>query len=148
MTSAVLIGVVVVMFLIFGVILSRRQSERKKEAIEDLQREKEALAPLSIQALAEEEAADLGLAQILGADRVPPVILLKVWKRDSSVVERCRSKELLRYEVRAGVDPTLATEPDVKLVCDDESAQTPSPAAPSGDSENDQDLDEHESEEE
>jgi hypothetical protein len=147
MTSAVLIGVVVVMFLIFGVILSRRQSERKKEAIEDLQREKEALAPLSIQALAEEEAADLGLDLIQGAEGIPPVILLKVWKRDSGVVEQCQSNDLLRYQVKVGIDPALATEPDVNLVCDGESTQPLAPATADG-IDDDSDLDEHESEEE
>ncbi len=55
MTAAISIGLVLVVFLAFGIVLSRRQSERKREAIDDLQREKEALAPVSIQALAEEE---------------------------------------------------------------------------------------------
>lgn len=120
MTAAVLIGVVLVVFVVFGVVLSRRQSERKREAIADLQREKEALAPVSVLALAEEEADDLGLAQIRGAEGISPVVLLKVWKDNKWVVDRCPSRDQLRYTVADGVDPTMAAEPDVGLVCDGE----------------------------
>lgn len=148
MTSAVLIGIVVVVFLIFGVVLSRRQSERKREAIQDLQREKEALGPVSVQALAEEEAAELGLAGIAGAEGVPAVVLLKVWKSNSSVVERCPSRDQLRYQVADGVDPAQAAEPDVTLVCDAELAPSQADHRALEEFADDTDLEEHESEEE
>ncbi len=118
MTAAALIGIVLLVFLAFGVFLSRRQAETKRQAIQDLQREKEALGPVNVKALAEEEAAELGLAGIRGAEGIPPVVLLKVWKSSSAIVERCASKDQLRYELAPGVDPTLAAEPDVTLVCD------------------------------
>jgi hypothetical protein len=149
MTPGVLIVIVVVVFLVFGIGLSRRQSERKKEAIQDLQREKEALGSVSIQALVEEEAADLGLAGISGADGIPTVILLKVWKSNSSLVERCPSREQLRYQLAEGVDPQNATEPDVTLVCDGELASPPPRDTPPEDrAKDDVEMDEHESEEE
>lgn len=130
MTAAVLIGIVLLIFLVFGVVLSRRQSERKREAIADLQREKESLGPVSIQALAEEEAADLGLAGIRGADGIPPVVLLKVWKGSTSTVEQCPSRDQLRYKLASGVEPSVASEPDVTLVCE---GQTSDPAADDAD---------------
>lgn len=148
MTAGVLIVIVVLVFLIFGVVLSKRQSERKREAIKDLQREKEALGPVSIQALAEEEAAELGLSRIAGAEDIPTVILLKLWKSNAVLVERCPSRDQLRYQVTEGVDPAQATERDVTLVCDGESTKvtpldsTPEPMA------DDIDLEEHENEEE
>jgi hypothetical protein len=145
--TGVLIGIVVVVFLIFGVALSRRQSERKREAIKDLQREKEALGPVSVQALAEEEAADLGLAGVAGAQGIPAVILLKVWKSNASVVDRCPSKDQLRYQVAAGVEPSQATEPDVTLVCESELVQ-PSKDVAVPEATGETDVEEHESEEE
>lgn len=120
MTPALLIGAVLIVFVVFGVILSRRQSERKREAIADLEREKESLAPVSIQALVDEEVADLGLRSITGAEEISSVVLLKVWKSSSSIIERCSSKDLLRYVVAAGIDPAMASEPDVTLECDGE----------------------------
>ena len=111
-----------VVFVVFGVILSRRQSERKREAIADLQREKDSIAPVSIQALVDEEVDDLGLRNIPGAEEIPSVVLLKVWKSNSSIVTRCPSKDLLRYTVAEGIDPAMASEPDVALTCDGELA--------------------------
>ena len=146
MTAGLLIVVVVFVFLVFGFALSKRQSQTKKEAIESLQREKEALAPVSIQTLAEEEAAELGLAQIHGSEGIPTVILLKVWRSSADVIARCSSRDQLRYQVRPGVDAALATEPDVTLVCDGELAP-PQPEASNVTDDDDEDFSEHEVEE-
>lgn len=119
-----MVGLTVAVFLVFGVVLARRASETKKEAIADLQREKEALAPMSLRALAEEEARDLGLHDMPGAQGVPPVVLLKVWKSHEELRLRCPSEDLLEFVVADGVDPADATEPDVYVRCKGQASES------------------------
>lgn len=116
-TTATLIIMTVLILFVLGVFLSRRQRATKLAAIEDLQKEKEAIAAVSLRDLAEEEARDLGLPEIEGADDVPLVVLLKVWRNAAHVREAC-PHERLRYVIREGVVPSEAAEPDVQLVCD------------------------------
>ncbi|MCB1245900.1 MAG: hypothetical protein KDB69_01380, partial [Acidimicrobiia bacterium] len=117
MTVGIAIVIALAVLFGFGIVLSRRASERKKEAIADLQREKEALAPVSLRSLAEDEARDLGLPDMPGADGIPPVVLLKVWKEAALIRERCASPDDLRFVLADGVEPENAVEPDVRLDC-------------------------------
>lgn len=127
MTIGITLGLALLIFFAFGIILARRQSETKKAAIADLQREKEALASVNVRALAEEEATDLGLPTVRGAAGVPLIILLKVWKAHEELRARCPSPDLLEFVVADGVAPADATEADVHLRCDG-AIRSPSPA--------------------
>ena len=113
-----LILVVLLVFIVFGVVLSRSQSATKKAAIADLQQEKEALGTIDLRALARDEAQELGLFDIRGSDEISPVILLKIWKDSDDVRATCPSRSDLRFAVADGIDPALVTLQDVSLVCD------------------------------
>ncbi|KAA3637836.1 MAG: hypothetical protein DWP92_07205 [Armatimonadetes bacterium] len=108
-------------FVTWAIMLSRQQSQRKKEAIASLQEEKESLRAFSIHALVEEEVADLKLLEIDGAEDIPVEVLLKTWNTNQDIVAKCRSRESLRFTTAEGVQPGNATERDVDLVCDDPS---------------------------
>jgi hypothetical protein len=116
--TGALIIVVLVVFIAFGVVLSRSQSATKKAAIADLQKEKEALGTIDLRALARDEAVDLGLFDIPGSQEVSPVVLLKIWKGSHEVRANCPSQSDLRFQIAEGIDPGLATLQDVSLVCD------------------------------
>ncbi|MEZ5175381.1 MAG: hypothetical protein R2823_04165 [Acidimicrobiia bacterium] len=109
----------IVAFVAWAIALSRRQSERKKQAIASLQEEQEQLTPFDIHALVDAEVADLGLRAIEGSDGIPSPILLKVWNTSADVVKRCPSRDLLRFVVASGVAAAEAADTDVTLVCDD-----------------------------
>ena len=112
MTVALIIIAVIV--VVGGtVMLSRTGSQRKKEAIADLQREKEALRVLDILDLVNEEVRETGIAELPGAEGIDPVVLLKVWKRDR---EACGEGEG-RFVVSDGVEPSAAKEADVIFEC-------------------------------
>jgi len=83
--------------------------------------------PKSIFDLMQEEAEELGLAQVPGGDELEMPVRLKVWKRDAEIREACRGS--VRYMVAPGVAPSTATEDDVTLDCDD------GPAGRAGDAE-------------
>lgn len=117
--APVVISALIVGFIAWAIMLSRQQSQRKKEAIASLQEEKESLSAFSIHALVEAEVADLGLAEIDGAKDIPAEILLKTWNTSQHIVAKCRSRESLRFTTAEGVQPGNATERDVDLVCDD-----------------------------
>ncbi len=113
MTGPLIIIVVVIVVVGGMVMLSRTGSQRKKEAIADLQREKEALRVLDILDLVNEEVRETGIAELPGAEGIDPVVLLKVWKRDR---EACSEGEG-RFVVSDGVEPSAAKEADVMFEC-------------------------------
>ena len=117
-TTGFLIMTVLVVFIGFGIVLSRSQSATKKAAIADLQREKEALGTIDLRALAHDEAVELELFDIPGSEDVSPVVLLKIWKSSKDIREHCPSRNDLRFQIADGIDPGLATLQDVSLVCD------------------------------
>lgn len=117
----VLIGAGVIGFIAWAVMLSRQQSQRKKEAIASLQAEKEGLPAFSIHALVEAEVTDLKLSEIDGANGMPPEILLKTWTANQHIVSLCPSRDSLQFTIADGVQPADATEDDVTLVCNDPS---------------------------
>jgi len=77
--APVLISALVVGFIAWAIMLSRQQSQHKKEAIASLQAEKESLPAFSIHALVKAEVADLRLFEIDGASGIPVEVLLKTW---------------------------------------------------------------------
>lgn len=117
--TVVVIVVVVAGFMAWAVSTSRRQSERKKQAIADLQEQQEQLATFDIHALVADEVDDLRLREIIGSAQIPDSILLKSWKQSQSVVQGCPSSDMLKFVVADGVDSSAATGDDVVLVCDD-----------------------------
>ena len=112
-------GLVVIAFVWWAIRLSKRQSEAKKEAIAQLAEEQEQLAAFDIHALVRAEVDDLGLREVNGATDVADSVLLKTWNQSRDTVSRCSSRDMLRYVVREGIDPTTALDDDVELVCDD-----------------------------
>ena len=110
-----LIIVVIAIVVVGGmVMLSIAGGRRKKDAIADLQREKDSLHTPGILDLVNEELHEAGVTDLPGADGISPVILLKVWKRDN---EHC-SEQAGRFVVADGVEPSAATESDVTFVCE------------------------------
>ena len=104
----------IVAFVVIGFILARSTSSRKKQAVESLKAEKEAVGHYSILDLVTDEVDDLGLRSISGAEAIPPDVLLKVWK-DAKPVRGDADTEHLAYVVAEGVTPADATAEDVTL---------------------------------
>jgi len=109
----------VVAFVVIGVVMSRQTKQRKKEAIEDLKREKKEVGSTDIFSIVTAEVEDLGLRSISGADDLQPEVLLKVWKDNANVVERCDDRANLRFVLAMGVTAQEARSTDVTLVCDE-----------------------------
>ncbi len=109
--------IIIVIVVIGGMIMiSRSGSQRKKEAIADLQREKDSLHTPDIFELVDQEVRESGITDLPGAEGIDPVILLKAWKRDR---EDC-DEQTGRFVVADGVEPSAATETDVAFECDAE----------------------------
>ncbi len=113
MTVPLIIIVLIIVVVGGMVMLSRTGNQRKKAAIADLQREKEALQIPDILDLVNEEVREAGIAELPGAEGLDPVVLLKVWKRDR---EACSEGEG-RFIVSDGVEPSAAKEADVIFEC-------------------------------
>ncbi len=106
--------IIVIVVVIGGMImLSRSGSQRKKEAIADLQREKDSLHTPDILELVDQEVKESGITDLPGAEVIDPVILLKVWKRDGGDCAEGQGS----FIVVDGVDPSAATETDVTFEC-------------------------------
>jgi len=108
-----LIIVVVIVVVVGMIMLSRSGSQRKKEAIADLQREKDSLHTPDIFELVEQEVTESGITDLPGAEGIDPVVLLKVWRRDG---DDCAKGEG-SFVVVEGVEPSAATETDVTFDC-------------------------------
>ncbi|MGI9585922.1 MAG: hypothetical protein ACR2N7_10070 [Acidimicrobiia bacterium] len=101
-------------FVVIGVVMARSTSSRKKQAVESLKAEKEAVGHYSILDLVSEEVDERGLRSIDGADDLPPDVLLKVWK-DAENYRGATPNDELEYVVADGVEPKDATPQDVSL---------------------------------
>ena len=108
-----LIIVVVIVVVVGMIMLSRSGSQRKKEAIADLQREKDSLHTPDILELVEQEVTESGIADLPGAEGIDPVVLLKVWRRDGDDCAKGQGS----FVVVDGVEPSAATEADVTFEC-------------------------------
>jgi len=107
--------IIVIVIVVVGgmILLSRSGNQRKKEAIADLQREKDSLRTPDILELVDQEVRESGITDLPGADGIDPVVLLKVWKRDCG---DC-GEQTGRFVVAGGVKPSAATETDVVFDC-------------------------------
>ena len=114
MTLAVVgIGLV---FLVVMVLLSRMGRARKRQAVEDLEREREAIKAPDILELVHQEVVDLGIDKIEGSDGVDPSVLLQVYRRDEV---NCEDGAELRFVLADGTDPEDADTDTLSLRCDD-----------------------------
>jgi hypothetical protein len=111
--SVALIIIVVIVIIGGMIMLSRSGSQRKKEAIADLQREKDSLHTPDIFELVDQEVRESGITDFPGAEGIDPIVLLKVWKRDRG---EC-SDQAGRFVMEDGVEPSNATESNVVLEC-------------------------------
>ncbi len=106
--------IIIVVVVIGGMIMiSRLGSQRKKEAIADLQREKDSLHTPDIFELVDQEVRESGITDLPGAEGIDPVILLKAWKRDGGDCAKGEGS----FVVVEGVEPSDATEADVTFDC-------------------------------
>ncbi|MEE8457141.1 MAG: hypothetical protein V3S28_03750 [Acidimicrobiia bacterium] len=115
MTMAIVAGVVA--FLVVAVVLSRQSTKTKKQAIADLEAERESVGTFDIFELIESEVRALDLTGIEGSPGIPHGVLLKIWSDSADVVESCIDRAHLRYVVPEGIDPEDATDDDVTLEC-------------------------------
>jgi hypothetical protein len=104
-------------FLVVMVMLSRMGRQRKQQAIDDFEREREATKPPDILELVQEEIVELGIDKIDGADGIDPSVLLQVYRRDEvNCADGATKKFVLADKVEAG-----DAGPDtVSLVCDED----------------------------
>ena len=94
----------------------RRRMTRAQRRVEEFRASVPPPPSMSIEEIARAEAEELGLSRIAGGEELPVNVLLLVWRRDSTVYDRCSGT--VRYELADGVAATDATADDVKLVCD------------------------------
>lgn len=102
-------------FLVVMVLLSRMGRTRKRQALEDLEKEREAFKPPDILELVRQEVVELGLDQLEGAEGIDPSVLLQVYRRDE---DNCEEGATKRFVVADGVDPANADPDTVSLSCD------------------------------
>ncbi len=111
MTIAI-VGAVIALIVVLA-LLSRMQSNRKKEAMADLQREIDQTHTPSILELVNLEIEDAGIGSLPGAEGIDPTVLLKVWKRDGA---GCPSGQG-EFHVTEDIEPSDATADDVTFDC-------------------------------
>lgn len=119
----------VVAFLAMAFVVGRASARRRRQAKEDLEREKAALGTWDIMDLVRQEVADTGIDHIAGGDGIDVTVRLRVWHRDEStrlLVEG--NPDRLRFVLADGVDPAEADVDDVRLVAAAEEGATPDEA--------------------
>lgn len=102
-------------FLVVMILLSRMGRHRKRQALEDFDREREAVKPPDILQLVQEEVVDLGIDKIGGAEGVDPSVLLQVYRRD---VGNCQDGAEMRFTIADGVEPADVDQDTLSLSCD------------------------------
>ena len=127
--------------VVFGRMLMRRDAERKRVEHEGrkrrMTRRERILATLepdpeipTVIDLMHAEARDTGVNEFAGGDRLEVPVKLKVWHRDGGPHAEC-PRQGLRFEVADGVEPEHATVEDVRLGCSaSHPSETPPSAAP------------------
>ncbi len=103
-------------FLVVMVLLSRMGRARKRQAVEDFEREREAFKTPDILELVHEEVVELGIDRIEGSEGIDPSVLLQVYRRDEV---NCEDGATLRFALAEGVDPGDADPDTLTLSCDD-----------------------------
>lgn len=103
-------------FLIVMVLLSRMGRARKQQAVEDLEREREAIQAPDILTLVHEEVSELGLDEIEGSEGIDPSVLLQVYRRDEV---NCEDGHERRFVLADGTKPEDAGPDTLSLRCED-----------------------------
>ena len=103
-------------FIVVMVLLSRMGRSRKRQAVEDLEREREAITVPDILELVHQEVVELGIADIDGSDGIDPSLLLQVYRRDEV---NCEDGAELRFVLADGTDPGDADQDTLSLSCED-----------------------------
>lgn len=116
--TGLVIGVVGIgiAFLTVMVLLSRMGRSRKQQAIDDLEREREATQAPDILELVHEEVTDLGIDSIDGAEGIDRSVLLQVYRRDEA---NCADGASRRFVLADNVDAGDAGPDTLSLVCDE-----------------------------
>lgn len=109
-------GAVVISLIVVMALLSRMGRSRKRQAIDDLEREREAVKAPDILELVHQEVSDLGLEDIDGSDGVDPSVLLQVYRRD---VVNCEDGAARHFVLVDGVQPADAEPDTLSLACEE-----------------------------
>ena len=102
-------------FLVVMVLLSRMGRARKKQALQDFEREREAIKPPDILELVAEEVTELGIDKSEGSEGIDPSVLLQVYRRDEV---NCEDGSKHHFVLADGVDPSDADPDTLALSCD------------------------------
>ena len=108
-----------VAFLVVMVLLSRMGRSRKQQAIDDLERERQAYKPPDILELVHEEVVELGIDRVEGAGEIDPSVLLQVYRRD---MVNCSDGAAKRFVLADGVDSRDASPDTLSLRCEEKEA--------------------------
>ncbi|MEN8234320.1 MAG: hypothetical protein ABFR89_05290 [Actinomycetota bacterium] len=114
MTFALIAAAVAIAYAMFK--FSRGTKRTKKEAIADLEREREALHTPDIFELVMDEVHESGIEELPGAGGLDPTVLLRAWKRDRGECPEGSG----RFVVAEGIDPANASADDVTFECEAE----------------------------
>ena len=109
-----------VAFLVVMVLLSRMGRSRKQQAIDDLERERQAYKPPDILELVREEVVELGIDRVEGAGEIDPSVLLQVYRRD---MVNCSDGAAKRFVLADGVDSRDASPDTLSLRCEEKEAK-------------------------
>jgi len=109
-----------VAFLVVMVLLSRMGRSRKQQAIDDLERERQAYKPPDILELVHEEVVELGIDRVEGAGEIDPSVLLQVYRRD---MVNCSDGAAKRFVLADGVDSRDASPDTLSLRCEEKEAK-------------------------
>ena len=103
-------------FVVVMVLLSRMGRGRKRQAVEDLERERDAVKAPDILELVHQEVVELGIDKIDGSDGIDPSVLLQVYRRDKV---NCEDGAELRFVLAEGTDRGDADQDTLSLSCGD-----------------------------
>lgn len=104
-------------FLVVMIMLSRMGRHRKQQAIDDLEREREATKPPDILELVHEEIVELGIDKIDGSDGIDPSVLLMVYRRDEA---NCADGATKKFVLADNVGAEDAGPDTLALVCEED----------------------------
>ncbi|MFQ5555257.1 MAG: hypothetical protein ACE5GC_07810 [Acidimicrobiia bacterium] len=137
MTIAIaIVALLVALVLVFGRLQGAREAlktdaepaerkSRRQRKLDQIRATNPMPEPKSIFDIMMEEATDLGVDDVPGAQGLELPVKLKVWKRDTAI--RQEWPGAFRYEIAPGVDAASATPDDVHLVGNAEEPAAPEP---------------------
>lgn len=112
---AVGIVIAVVGIIVVVVLLQRMQNKNKAAVTAVLASDRESSKPPDIFELVNQEVQEAGIGSLPGADGVDPVVLLKVWRRDSDGCTKGHGS----FVLDDGLAPQEASEHTLRFACGD-----------------------------